>query len=535
VTYTARESRPRERRGRGALAALVLVGLVLLAGVVVYEVAVLEPGRGVFSVVTAPLQVSPTSTGTLAGDFLGVNVRADDTLGTSEAAAINQTSARLLRWPGGALSDRYDPLGAAGMGLIYNDSGAASAAESSLSGFVSWCRWVGCHAIVTLPVEIDNSSYAAALARYTVTTLGFTPAYWELGNEPARWSHFGVPWKSWTGAQNLTATPTAYAQAAGSYITAVRGVDPSARFLAPGGVGFGGATETSWVGTVVQKLGRELAGLSMHVYPAGNANLFGSTAQFFDTLGGPGGLPSRVAAVRSAASQACGSCALSIVVDEFGAQTGAPVGGISGFPLVPYLGAEALQALQSNVNATAFWLFQSGYPAAWFAPDGTSRPTYALYSVIFASLPSLILPTHLVFSGSGLFAQAFAANGSTRFSLLVVNANATVGVSLNLTPLIAPGGASRIFWDGTTSAPTATTFGNGSIAPDRLPPVSIVRYDGLRIPAAVPAAAAHSENSGIAPGSIVPNVSTVKNCLSAPVAGQMLIQGIARDRPSRGR
>jgi hypothetical protein len=155
--------------------------------------------------------------------------------------------------------------------------------------------------------------------------------------------------------------------------------------------------------------------------------------------------------------------------------------------------------------------------------------------VIFASLPSLILPTHLVFSGSGLFAQAFAANGSTRFSLLVVNANATVGVSLNLTPLIAPGGASRIFWDGTTSAPMARTFGNGSIAPDRLPPVSIVRYDGLRIPAASPAAAAHSENSGIAPGSIVPNVSTVKNCLSAPVAGQMLIQGIARDRPSRGR
>ena len=516
-------------------AAFALAALVVLSGVVVYEVAVLPLAPRVYSSVNVTVQIGPNASGTVPPDFLGVNVRSDGPLGSPQAAGINQTAARLVRWPGGALADRFDALGANDGGLIYNDNGTATLADTSLAGFAAWCRDVGCRAIVTVPVEIANASYAGALARYSVTTLGFSPAYWELGNEPARWNHFGVPWSLWIGVQNITPTPAQYTSAAAGYISAIRAVEPGAKFLAPGGVGFGGATETTWVNAVVVQLGRNLSGVSMHVYPAGNGNYFGASSTFFESLEGPGGIPARVAAVTAAAHGACGSCRLSVFLDEFAAQTGNPPGGfVVDFPLVPYVAAELVQALQSGVSATAFWVFQSGYPAAWFAPDGTPRPTFELYSSVVAALPAPLRPTTLVGAVSGLFAQAFGANGTPAVTLLLVNANATTGMYVNLSAFLpASGEITREFWDGSTSAPVRAPFGGTGGARDLLPPLSLARYDGLQVPAALPRALAHSENSGIAPGSIVPYDSTVKYCFSAPVTGQIPIHGIVRALPIR--
>ena len=54
---------------------------------------------------------------------------------------------------------------------------------------------------------MNEPAVAAAEVDYVVHTLGFEPSYWELGNEPVNWNHFGVPWAQWNLSQRLNATP----------------------------------------------------------------------------------------------------------------------------------------------------------------------------------------------------------------------------------------------------------------------------------------------------------------------------------------
>lgn len=527
--------RPRSEPASPSRAATaVLLGAILVAtGLVAYSLTIPSPTSPTYPNVGATLGVSTIPLRALGPGFLGINVRADEPLGPTLAAALNHSSVHLLRWPGGALSDRFDALGGNGAGTIYNDNGSGSAADTSFAEFAHTCTLLGCTAIVTLPVETNNSSYGAALARYALTTLGFTPTYWELGNEPARWLHFGVAWARWSGSQNLTPTPAQYASAASRYASAIRSVDPTAQFLAPGGVGFGGATETAWVEAVVSALGSRLAGVSMHVYPAGTGSGAPTPAQFYGTLDGSGGIVERVEAVQAAIATACTSCSLPIFLDEFAAQTSAP--GIplqTGYSLVPFVAAEIVQAASLPIAATGFWLLESSYPAAWFDPNGGARPTYALYSNLLQGLPPSVLPTTVNSTAHGVYAQVFRENSSGRVTVLVVNANTSVGISLNLSAWApSSGGANRTFWDGTTSAPVRSLWSAGQ-GSQGIPPLSVVRFDGLELPARLAPATAHSENSGMAPGSIVPNDSTVKNCFIAPVAGQMPIHGKDRPRPS---
>ncbi|MCI4360101.1 MAG: hypothetical protein L3J91_00195, partial [Thermoplasmata archaeon] len=201
----------------------------------------------------------------LGSEFWGVNVGPNVEPSTALADALARSPARVVRFPGGASGDEFNFTA----GTLTNDSGVAKPAVENLSEFSAWCRSVACEPILELPGEIDSPSTGAFYVAYAEQTLGVHPIAWEIGNEPALWSHFGVPWSGWTLAQRVTPTPSQYAQVVRAYVAAIRAVDATAPILGLPGVGTGEYQETAWINATVALNGPNLSGVAIHAYPAG--------------------------------------------------------------------------------------------------------------------------------------------------------------------------------------------------------------------------------------------------------------------------
>jgi alpha-L-arabinofuranosidase len=217
--------------------------------------------------------------------FLGVNLRADSAFSDASTSALNSTAVRMVRFPGGGLADRFDPLGQGDRGTIYNDSGATEVAGTSLDEFVRWCQSTACESILTLPAEIDNTSEVRAIVSYTETQLGFRPTYWEVGNEPARWEHFGIPWADWNISQTSTPTPAQFAAVVNGYVQAIRTIDPTTGIIGLGGLGRASSGQSAWISSVVGENGPNLSAIAIHVYPAGSGFPSADLAGWFGSLG----------------------------------------------------------------------------------------------------------------------------------------------------------------------------------------------------------------------------------------------------------
>lgn len=526
--------RRRLRRSRTALSSTALFVLVMLvvalaAGVgLVYLYLLTPPSGPSVPIVNASLRVngaaSPTS---LPAGFLGVNAVVTQPLSSANAAAVNSTEVRGVRWPGGNLAERFDPMAAAGAGVITNDSGRTTLAATSALTFVDWCRAVGCSAIVTLPAEIDDPGMAASIVGYYEHNLSFRPAEWEIGNEPAIWSHFGIAWSAWNLSQDQGPTPATFAAEVQQYVSAIRTVDSTTPIIGLGGVGTGSANETDWISAVVQKNGPSLSGVAIHLYPAG-AGVSGETlGAFYQTIGGPGGLGPRVAADRAAIAAACSSCRLGLYVDEFNAAIGGNLTPyLSGYAMVPYIAAELTQGATLGVGSMDYWSLQASAPGAWLGTNGYPRPVYTLYSALFNDLPTGVLPCKVTAPDAGLFCLALTSSSpAPNATLVLTNLNASVGFRFNLSSSGFPVAKAyeAQLWNSTQPRPVATAWPAGSSPPWTLPPggIGVWRAGAGAVFSVAASAAAHSENSATSPGSIVPNASVVKNCFTALVAGQI--------------
>ncbi|MCI4372883.1 MAG: hypothetical protein L3K02_04490, partial [Thermoplasmata archaeon] len=166
---------------------------------------------------TDSVSVQNSTVGNLS-NFWGAGVRPEVSLDN----ATNETAPTPLswyEWPAGAIADAYNMTS----GTLWT-GGYASAVMTNESNFVRWCKSVACNAILSLPGEIDDPTLAAYEVYYTVDRLNFTPAYWEVGNEPYLWKHFGENWSTWSPTDNSPVTAAVYAQVVQSYISAIRNV-----------------------------------------------------------------------------------------------------------------------------------------------------------------------------------------------------------------------------------------------------------------------------------------------------------------------
>jgi hypothetical protein len=402
--------------------------------------------------------------------FWGVNGDAFEVFNNSTASQIRATPLEYVRWPGGRASDLYDPINNS-MSL---GNGLSFAPPTSEVKFVSWCKSVHCRAIMGLPGEIDNPALAKEIVSYVENTLHFHPAYWEIGNEPAQWTHFGIPWALWTPLQDSNITPAGYAKLVQSYVIAIRSVDPSAKIIGLPGVGTGAWHEADWIEATVALNGPNLSGVGIHVYPAGHDNAqTGTLAQFYASLTSPSSLSVRVPSDLAAIKAGCPSCKnIRIFATEVGSGSVGTIGTgaygryMSGFSQVPYLATEVVQGLNVRMANLDFYDLKSSYPGSLLKSGGTARPAYYLFSEILSQLGSKVVRSKESAPVGGFYAVATVDPTTKTLSILFTNVNTTTSIHLNLKgsgcPLGGPGDSLK--WSDSTSRPVPGTWA-GAIPP----------------------------------------------------------------------
>jgi len=365
-------------------------------------------------------------------------------------------------------------LGDSDQGVIYNANGTAVSPATTYPEFVAWCGWVHCESIVTLPAEVNNSSLAAAIVSYSIQNLHFTPTYWEIGNEPLMWTHFGVPWPSWNSSQDIGTTPVGFAKLVRSYVSAIRTVDPSTPILGIGGVGAGGSQST-WITDDVATNGPNLSGIAIHVYPAGTINGPEPPAIWFASLQGGSALPNRVNSTLSELQGACPTCRLSVLADELGSGTLVPQGDeIAGGYLATYVSAEILQTLPLDLTSADYYNLESDTPGSWFTDTGAPSPAYFAYADLAQRVGAFAAPMGVNSPASGLLAAVGGPSAGALTNLILLNINSSYTFSLDLAKALPNVANASIFvWNGPSASPTNLTWGPGGPTNLTVPPMSL--------------------------------------------------------------
>ncbi len=410
-------------------------------------------------------------------EFWGGNVGTSSPLAglfTGEAAG---TPVTYYRWPGGQAGDGINYTTGT---LVNATSGTPSNVTTNLTTFVTWCETFGCHAILQLPAEIDDPATAAYDVEYTEKVLAFHPSYWEIGNEPAIWTHFGIPWSKWNSSQQLNATPGEFAQVVRTYDLAIRAVDPAAPIIGLGGVGTGAYQEATWIRATVAVNGPNLTAVAIHVYPAGTPpNGTATLAQFYSNLSGARSLADRIPPDRAAILAGCITCThLKLLVSEFGSASspGSFSGFEVGFPQVPFVAHEIAQGLDLGVAGMYLRQLATPHSGSWVdTANGTSHPLLVLYNVLLPLLGSEVIPTNVTPSDPSVAVAATEAGPNGSRAILVVNGNASEPVTVHLpAPLVDPGSGTFFAWNASVPLPVQAPVDLNLSSVWHLPPMSLL-------------------------------------------------------------
>jgi hypothetical protein len=490
-------------------------------------------------IVTGNLSVGPEPIANLSSMFWGSTISTRARLLSDEAELINSTGVRTFVFPGGNSGDRYNPFNNSELGIIktHVDRKAVwingwTTVGTNESQFIQFCRAVNCTAIFQVPGEIDNASFAAKVVHYTVDTLGFSPAYWEIGNEPGLWKNWGQSWGNWT-SDGPTVTPEEYAQEVGRYVVAMRAVDPNIRIIGIAGTGApnGAWPLTTWVADLLYDDGPEINAVAYHEYPAGHtANE--SLLSFYSALQTNSSVPFHVDQLREEISNitalanytavcpnvtpgpVCGP--IPVLATEIGSGlsnkwTGAYA---KSFPGGVSLAAQMIQAMTLNLSNVDLFGTELGVANSWFNTSGQARPDFTVYSSLLSHLGSEVFPVSFSLPSADyanntsslaydLYGIATVAQpDDSRADLLLVNDNLSTGVGLAPTlPGVPPGSPAELWtWSGSpvyngtnytlpyvaedSQAPVAEFFPAGVPAGWVLQPETIALVESYPVPAA---------------------------------------------------
>ncbi len=455
----------------------------------------------------------------ISWSFWGINVAAQQTFKTSDASNIAATPVDFIRFPGGDVGEQYNYTS----GIITNNNGATQHAGTSVSQFVTSCESISCHAIMQLPAEIDQPYTAAYYANYVVHTLNFQPAYWEIGNAVPGWTHFDQPWSAWSSASSQHITADGFAAEVGQYITAIKAVDKGAHFIA-----FGSAMGTPdyakvWISELALVDGKNLSGISVHSYVMGAAPANPTWSDLLSNLNGKYSMVDQVTADRSYLTANCPKCNLKLFITEAnGAEVNNYTQLLPSFAGDLYLAADVVYGLNLRLTNIDWFCYASNYGGAW-DNGGTWQMQYTLFTQMFSELGHSTLATAV--SGPSSFYAAATYSKSTGLALLMVNANITSKVSVNLGAtgiLLGAAGDLRQWANGSTGPKNSTlTLGTTLTLPALSISVLRVAPLGLGVGAS-PSQVHHLNRSSTRSSAPQPS--------PAPVAGN----GVAPTPPSSG-
>jgi len=291
---------------------LVLLGL---------SAAVQPALAGTFS---ATVTLTPTPTGAKVNSMLsGSNLdwvwNGDGLLkinGSAETFAnpaltnLQQQGIKVLRYPGGTLSDAYhwkDGVGALSSRGYEVDAYSPGTTQQVLMGtqeFLELCEAVGAQPLITVNVMSGTASEAAAWVTYvnkqnliSSKTGKVLPKvkYWEIGNEPYL-----------NNALYPKMTPASYASQAAAFLSAMKAADSSIMV----GVVLSSDSSSNWNATVLQNLQHTSPGFNfVAAHPAYMPYCIGSSASYTDSslyaasMTGTTLVTSRLASIRSLINQ----------------------------------------------------------------------------------------------------------------------------------------------------------------------------------------------------------------------------------------
>jgi hypothetical protein len=465
-----RDERATRRRGRWAVPmfATALSLLVVLSGnvggpgPVGTSATPAIPTAGVWASPIVPAATTPLNStmtvgnqvGVLSSEFFGATVNNEVHLLRGEGNLINATPAHVLVWPGAMAGEDYDPL----TNTHYDTySGSPKTALTSEAQFVDMCRAIHCTSVVQLPAEIDNPAYGEKIVNYTEVNLSFHPSFWMIGNEPELWSHWQVPWKSWGYSYTPGPTPTQFGKEVLAYVADIRQVDNDTPILGlpASGCTCGSWTFAQWISGVLNVTGNKIQAVAFHEYPAGWLGTGdGSLNDFYYTLQGPAGIPTRMVSARAAVTSSCPNCNVSVWISELGSALSWSAYGqyAAGFSGSLSIAAQITQAMDVNLTNIDLFAAELATTNSWFGTTGFARPDYGVYTQILNHLGTNIYPVNFTNVGKSVYGiDTIQPNDANRQDLLIVNTNVSHAVQFapsfvggaKLTPVMG------WYWNGT--------------------------------------------------------------------------------------
>jgi hypothetical protein len=389
----------------------------------------------------------------LSPEFWGTTLSPRAPMFPNEAALLNATPTQVIVWPGGSTGDAYNPLN----NTITHTSGKNASWKTpatSEAEFVNWCKSIRCTAIFQVPVEINNISIADQVVNYTEKTLGFHPAYWELGNEPEYWKEWNIPWTKWGAERNSNKnviTPTQYGSLAHNFTVALKAIDPTIKIigLAAAGRPHNKIPVSAWINATVAADGSLISGIAMHVYSNGRLGPY-TPQNFYGGIEGNWSVLRDVTGAQKDVSNqlntTCPTCAsIPIFVTEIGSAVSFQgYGGFARqFPGALGTAAMELQGITLGLPSEDIFAGIMGTANSWMNFKEQFRPDYTMYSQMLSHIGNEVYPVSFqtpsgpAYNGGN---DSLSANlqgvasqdpaHSSRSDLFLLNLNLTTNVSL---------------------------------------------------------------------------------------------------------
>lgn len=311
--------------------------------------------------------------------------------------------------------------------LYWSNGTVQGPCHYDLSAFRTWClsEHPKCRSVIFLPGESNNSSETAYAAAWVVRTLGFQPDYFNLGNEPSLWTHYGIPWTHWKSSDRSTPTPLDYAFDFHAAVLAVRAVDPGAKFIGIEGTCACGAP---WFADLVRIDGRLISAFAYHSYPSrGHTNE--TLPEFLSPLFSRDNITSTFPRVRSYFDHLCVRCpTIPLFLNEYNAGPGWAASVFNAtYPNALFLGASVVQALRANVTQLTLFNLQSNnstYGYAMMNDTNVVGPTGLLFSGMLQHLTQGNVYAGRFNTSTGGVVSVLTQN-TRRATLYIVNTNLT--------------------------------------------------------------------------------------------------------------
>lgn len=385
--------------------------------------------REATAAVSGSLQIGPFVAHPYHG-FWAVVLNGGHLLNSTLAAEFNATPFVLIRY--GADIDETNISN----DCTYTSSGVCQPADMDYPAFKTFCRWVHCKAILGVPAETDDPGLAAETVRYVEKTVGFTPAYWSIGNEPEGWTHFDIPFSQWRPSDRSTPTAQEFGQETVAMTAAIHSVDPKARVIGDQDAQEGSAH--SFLNNVSRDDGANLSALAFHSYPGRDGPMVPRVAEFIS----PYNVTRTSSDYRgdlSAIDRGC-ACSLPLMVGEFNGGFGGSLSNyLRGYADVPMTAAVAAEMLSDGAASFGFFSFTGSQPFDLVNSSTLAgSPTYRLYAGLLAYLPmGSTYAVNLTTTLAGVYAVEEVDNRS-HSGVLVVNTNTTTALNLSLLSLRFP-------------------------------------------------------------------------------------------------